>query len=360
MINIATDSALTGRVGAANADNPYGVFIDESAQGANDGSPLIARRSNNTFAFMYAAMVAAGIVPDGDVETATSSQVLTALHTLYRGSVAVNLDNMQKIAAALNNDPDYNTTIRTYIDGQITTLTNLLRGTVAANLNTLQEIAAAINNDANFHSTIQSEIDALAAAGKGVAGEIDDKDSNYAVVIDDDGKVISVDASTSARTVTLPDLSSMHNGFTITVAKTDSSSNDVTIDGNGSDMINGETTYDLEQEHEAVVLKWNGTAWLTIGGATGEMLRDFFGGASQIEYTTAGVHTYNWEWGTPNGLAIIQGGTGGSGGGGGGGGGVDGGASSNAQGGGGGGGGGGSAGTGNGDGSSGNAGRGIG
>ena len=103
---------------------------------------------------MYAAMVAAGIVPNGDVETATSSQVLTALHTLYRGSVAVNLNNMQKIAAALNNDPDYNTTIRTYIDGQITTLTNLLRGTVAANLNTLQELAAAINNDSDFHGTI--------------------------------------------------------------------------------------------------------------------------------------------------------------------------------------------------------------
>ena len=154
MINLATDSELTGRVTAADADNPYGSIKNETAPGANDGTQLIKRRSDNIFGFLYAAMVAASIVPDGDVETATSSQVLTALHTLYRGSVAVNLNNMQKIAAALNNDPNYNTTIRAYIDGQITTLTNLLRGTVAANLNTLQELAAAINNDSDFHGTI--------------------------------------------------------------------------------------------------------------------------------------------------------------------------------------------------------------
>ena len=214
MINLATDPELTGRITAADADNPYGSIKNETAPGANDGTQLIKRRSDNIFAFMYAAMLAAGIVPDGDVETATSSQVLTALHTLYRGSVAVNLNNMQKIAAALNNDPNYNTTIRTYIDGQITTLTNLLRGTVQANLNTLQELAAAINNDSDFHGTIDQRFTDLI---DGAPGTLDTLNKLAAAINDDadfhntigDYVDTAIDGVNANLNVSLPSIANM-------------------------------------------------------------------------------------------------------------------------------------------------------
>ena len=37
------------------------------------------------------------------------------------------------------------------------------------------------------------------------------------------------------------------------------------------------------------------------------MLDALFGGANRREFTTAGGHSYDWEWDTPNGLAIIEG-----------------------------------------------------
>ena len=198
-----------------------------------------------------------------------------------------------------------------FVNQAIATLVDSSPGT----LDTLNELAAAIDDDPNFDTTIRNLItNSIAAVSKGITGETDSKSANYTVDSDDEGKVISMNASGTARTVTLPDLSSGDNGFTLTVVKTDSSSNNVTIDGHSSDTINGETTYDLEQEHEAVILKWNGTAWLTIGGATGEMLRDFFGGASQREFTTAGANSYTWEWGSTSALVIITGGGGGGGG----------------------------------------------
>ena len=56
--------------------------------------------------------------------------------------------------------------------------------------------------------------------------------------------------------------------------------------------------------------------------ATTAWLQGFFGTASRRAFTTAGAHSYDWEWGTPNGIAFIVGGGGGGGGGGGSGGGV--------------------------------------
>ena len=50
--------------------------------------------------------------------------------------------------------------------------------------------------------------------------------------------------------------------------------------------------------------------------ATTAWIQGFFGGASSREFTAAGTVNYEWEWDTPNGIAILIGGSGGPGGGG--------------------------------------------
>lgn len=153
--------------------------------------------------------------------------------------------------------------------------------------------------------------------GRGVAGVADAKAADYAVVAADDGKVLEIDASGAARSVMLPDLGADDDGFTVTIIKTDSSANAVTVDGNAADTINGAATYDLETQWESAILKWTGTQWVQIGGGSPGWVRSFFGAASSREWTTAGMHSYQWEWDTPNGLAILVSGSGGGGGGGG-------------------------------------------
>lgn len=161
---------------------------------------------------------------------------------------------------------------------------------------------------------VRRAIDAL--AGKGVAGPRTGKSASYNVVAADNGKTVEVDATGGARTVNLPDLAGTDNGFTVTVIKTDSSANAVTVDGHGADTLNGAATYALQSQWESAILKWTGSRWIAIGGASTSWLRDFFGGASSREFTAAGAHNYAWEWDTPNGLAILEGGGGGGGGGG--------------------------------------------
>lgn len=155
---------------------------------------------------------------------------------------------------------------------------------------------------------------AIDVAG-GLTGVTTAKSATYNVTTADDGKTVEVDASAGAQTVNLPNLGASANGFTLTVVKTDSSSNTVTADGHGGDTINGATTYVLGTQWEAVILKWTGSAWIAIGGASGGFLRDFFGDASHREFTTAGDHSYTWEWGTETALLVIKGGGGGGGGG---------------------------------------------
>lgn len=85
--------------------------------------------------------------------------------------------------------------------------------------------------------------------------------SNYTVLSSDAGKVIPVSASGGAVTLTLP--SAPDDGFYILAIKTDSSVNAVTVDGSGSDTINGALTQTLTMQYEAMLLWWHtaASAW---------------------------------------------------------------------------------------------------
>jgi hypothetical protein len=70
---------------------------------------------------------------------------------------------------------------------------------------------------------------------------------------------IRVDASSGAITITLPPVGSL--GRPIGIMKSDSSVNAVTVDGNGSETIEGSTTQSLTAQYDAILLRDNGTSW---------------------------------------------------------------------------------------------------
>jgi hypothetical protein len=70
-------------------------------------------------------------------------------------------------------------------------------------------------------------------------------------------KIIPVTGNT---TVTLPPVATAKVGFRVSIMKTDAS-NTVTIDGDGSETINGAANYTLETQYEVVQLVTNGTRW---------------------------------------------------------------------------------------------------
>jgi hypothetical protein len=87
-------------------------------------------------------------------------------------------------------------------------------------------------------------------------GSLAAKTTGYTVVLGDDSKVIPVDATSGPLTITLPANAGIHDGFYVLVIKTDSTSNAVTIDGNGSDPINGELTQELSTQYGWMLVWW--------------------------------------------------------------------------------------------------------
>lgn len=83
-------------------------------------------------------------------------------------------------------------------------------------------------------------------------------------VLSTDGIVIC-DATSAGFTITL--FTAVGNtGKEIIITKKDSSDNVVTIDGSGSETIDGTTTIDLDRQHQSVRFLSDGTNWVTTHG----------------------------------------------------------------------------------------------
>ncbi|WP_085905913.1 hypothetical protein [Kiloniella majae] len=90
------------------------------------------------------------------------------------------------------------------------------------------------------------------------------KTENYTLVEADDGKVIPFDATGAARTIPLLPAATAGNGFSVTIKKTDASANAVTIDGDGSEVIDGAETLVLSAQNDAIELRCDGTGWQVV------------------------------------------------------------------------------------------------
>lgn len=81
------------------------------------------------------------------------------------------------------------------------------------------------------------------------------KSNGYTVDPDDDGKTFYVDASAGNVTITLPALASVTDAFQVTVVKIDESDNQVIIDGDGSEPIDGDVSKYLTAPFTAMTVK---------------------------------------------------------------------------------------------------------
>jgi hypothetical protein len=79
---------------------------------------------------------------------------------------------------------------------------------------------------------------------------VSDKTGAYTVTDADRNSLISCDATSGAFNISFPTASSLENGFRVSFKKVDSSANAVTLDANGSETIDGATTYVLNQQYD--------------------------------------------------------------------------------------------------------------
>lgn len=87
------------------------------------------------------------------------------------------------------------------------------------------------------------------------------KTTTYTVGVVDHGKTIKADATGGAFTITLPAATDAGDGFEITVVKTDSSANAVTIDGDSAETVNGAANFAIGYQYKSATFRCDGSNW---------------------------------------------------------------------------------------------------
>lgn len=74
--------------------------------------------------------------------------------------------------------------------------------------------------------------------------------------------IIAADATSGAITVNLPACASTRVGKTFTIVKTDSSGNNVVLDGSGAEALNGSGTQTISSQYGKISIVNTGTEWI--------------------------------------------------------------------------------------------------
>jgi len=88
------------------------------------------------------------------------------------------------------------------------------------------------------------------------------KTAAYTITAFDDFMVC--DATTAAFTVTLPPIANVIEGKEYNIKKIDSSTNIVTVAGDGAETIDGAATVAIGTQYESITIKKSGTNWWII------------------------------------------------------------------------------------------------
>ncbi|HPM25429.1 MAG TPA: hypothetical protein PLP66_16080 [Phycisphaerae bacterium] len=89
-------------------------------------------------------------------------------------------------------------------------------------------------------------------------------DANATLTLDHVNRTLLI-ANSAARTLTLPPVATVRAGGWLRVVKTSAAAQAVTLDGNGSEMIDGATTYTaLDAQYDVALLLCTGSEWVIL------------------------------------------------------------------------------------------------
>lgn len=81
-LNINELADFIGRINAPNSAYPFGSAKDETSASAGDGTPYIKARADDVFGMQQSLLTAGGITPNGNPDSVTNPQYLSALSAL--------------------------------------------------------------------------------------------------------------------------------------------------------------------------------------------------------------------------------------------------------------------------------------
>jgi hypothetical protein len=197
-------------------------------------------------------------------------------------TVATNIDDVNTVAddianvnAVAGNESNINAvnSNSTNINAVNANSTNI--NTVATNIDSVNDastnMSSIIDAPAQAAAAAASAAAAAASAAAGMYSAVIDKSANYTVVVGDAGDLIRVTTTSGAVTITLPQISTVTDGFKVAVVKWSSDGNAVTVARSGSDTINGATSYSLPVQYVSAtfVADFETNQWFAVSGLSG-------------------------------------------------------------------------------------------
>lgn len=112
--------------------------------------------------------------------------------------------------------------------------------------------------------TINTTANTFVPAGtdKVLANNVADKTATFTVQTTERGTVYACNAASGSITANLP--SGVSDGFAVIIQKTDSGTNSIIIDPNGSETINGASTSVINAQYDGVLVVKNDSNWIAI------------------------------------------------------------------------------------------------
>ena len=152
---------------------------------------------------------------------------------------------------------------------------------------------SATSSASSAASSASSAASAAATLASGLYSAVQDKSANYTVVLADAGDLLRVTTTAGAVTITLPEISTVVDGFKVAIVKWSSDTNAVTIARSGSDTINGaiSASIGLQYTQTTFIADFETNQWFasTSGlGATNVVVDAFNGTGSQTAFTLSG------------------------------------------------------------------------
>jgi hypothetical protein len=166
---------------------------------------------------------------------------------------------------------------------------------------------SATNAAASATAAASSAASAAAAAASGLYRQVLDKTANYTILPADAGTLFRANTGSGAITFTLPQISTVTDGFRVSVVKWTSDGNQAIINRSGSDTINGATSVAISAQYSQVIFvaDFETNTWLASQsglGATSANVDAFTGN------NTTGPFTLSVDPGNKNNTDVFFGG----------------------------------------------------
>jgi hypothetical protein len=209
-------------------------------------------------------------------------------------AVVANATNINTVAG--NNA---NVTTVAGISANVTTVAgassavNTVATNIAAVNSAATNMAAIIAAPTQAAAAAASASAAAASAASGMYSAVQDKSANYTVVAGDAGDLIRVTTTGGVRTITLPAISTVGDGFKVAVVKWTGDANAVNIARSNSDTINGATSASIGSQYSSTtfVADAETSQWFAVSsglGSTNVSVDAFNGTGSQTAFTLSG------------------------------------------------------------------------